>query len=97
MVQYAKTNHIVNVFDEPDVESDLIAQINPDTSVAVIEHGCMWSRIIKDSYDGFCKTEYLNFENGSELVSEKESDLLISIPRECACALYNALKFSLKL
>lgn len=97
MVQYAKTNRVVNIFDEPDVESDLIAQIDPGTSVAVVEHSCVWSRIIKDSYDGFCKTDNLNFENVSEPASEKESDLFISIPRECACALYNALKFSLKL
>lgn len=97
MVEYVKTSCVTNVFRDLDTNSDLVTQIGPNTSVAVVEHGCMWSKIIKDSYEGFCKTDNLNFENGSEPISDKYSELMISIPRDCACALYNALKFSLKL
>lgn len=96
MTKYAVTNSVTNIFEEEDSDSDLLAQIDPGTSVAVVQHGCVWSKIIKDLYEGYCKTEHLNFENKGE-PSEKESLLMISIPRDCACALYNALKFSLKL
>ena len=98
MVEYAITTDITNVFNDPDAKSDLITQINNNSSVAVLEHGCMWSKIIKDAYVGFCKTENLKFENNSDiLLQDKESTITISIPRDCACALYNALKFSLKI
>lgn len=98
MVEYASTNCVTNIFDEPNAKSDLITQIDDNSSVAVLEHGCMWSKIIKDAYVGFCKTENLKFENNSEdLLGDKESTIMISIPRDCACALYNALKFSFKI
>lgn len=97
MTEYATTNGITNVFQEEDNDSDLVVQLDKNATVAVIQHGCFWSKIIKDSYEGFCKTANLIFENGSAKDGSKESTIMISIPRDCACALYNALKFSLKI
>lgn len=97
MTEYASLITTTNIFREPDAKSDLITQINANSTVAVIEHGCMWCKIIKDSYEGFCKTEHLKFENSDVVQETKESTIMISIPRDCACALYNALKFSLKI
>lgn len=97
MVEYAKTKCVINLFSDSDAKSDLITQINTNMDVAVLEHGCMWCKIIKDSYVGFCKTKHLEFENSSKDFQSKESSITISIPRDCACALCNALKFSLEL
>lgn len=96
MTQYASTLCQTNIHREPDAKSDLIAQIEANSTVAVIEHGCMWCKIVKDCYEGFCKTENLKFENGSTIDDEEEDTITISIPRDCACALYEALKFSLQ-
>lgn len=97
MTEYALTTSTANIFREPDLESDLITQIDANSTVAVVEHGCMWCKIIKDSYEGFCKTENLKFEDSGAEQDTKKSTIMISIPRDCACALYNALKFSLKI
>ena len=98
MTEYALTSVATSVFKDRDIHSDLKAQLSPGSNVAVLEHDVTWSKIIKDKYEGYCKTDNLIFENGSaEMEPDKESNLMICIPRDCACALYNALKFSLKL
>ena len=96
MAQYAATSSVTNIYREPNVDSDLLGQINSENNVAGIEHGLLFSRIIYNTYEGFCETRNLNFENGSDLEKERDSQVMISVPRECAVALYNSLKFSLK-
>ena len=96
MAEYAITIGVANLFREPDINSDLVTQLEVNANVAVVEHNCLWSKIVKDSYEGFCKTELLKFENNNA-TTEKQSNIVINIPRDCACALYNALKFSLKI
>ena len=97
MAQYAKTNAATNIFAEPDVDSRLVAIVDKDSNVAVIEHSSLWSKIVFNSYEGFCETENLILENGGDHHTYKESTIPISLPKDLACALYNALKFSLKL
>ena len=95
-MQYASTSSTTNIYKEPSIDSDLLGQINAETNVAVVEHGLLFSRIIYNLYEGFCETRNLNFENSGDSDKEKESQVMISVPRECAVALYNSLKFSLK-
>ena len=97
MAEYAKTNGITNLFAEPSIDSMLITQIDLETSVAVVEHGSLWSKIIFNTYEGFCETQNLSFENCGDNNTDKTSKITISLTRETACVLYNALKFSLKL
>ena len=96
MAEQAKTKCVINVYYEPSIDSALVTQINKESNVAVIEHGLLFSRIVFNEYEGFCETRNLTFENGDVNTRHKETKITISIPVECACELYNALKFSLK-
>jgi len=97
MAEYANAKELTPIFAEPSINSELIAQIDLGSTVAVIEHGVLFSKIVKNSYEGFCETRYLSFENSGDINRDRVSPVMISLPADCACALYNALKFSLKL
>ena len=96
MSELAHAAHDFTLHADADEYSDSLAEIKQDTVVAVVEYGDVWCKIIRDLYEGFCKTNDLQFENDG-MNEHKTSPLMISIPRDCAYALYNALKFSLKL
>ena len=93
MAESAKTSTVTNLFAEPSIEASLLTRISSETNVAVIEHGSLWSKIILNEFEGFCETKNLSFENSGD---NTEDAIMISLPKDCACALYNALKFSLQ-
>lgn len=50
----------------------------------------LWWKITYEDYTGYMKTKYLKSENGNV------DYIMISIPRDAAVELYEALKFSLE-
>ena len=97
MVEYASTNGITNVFTEPSINADLVTQVSSGNRVAILEHGSLFCKIVINAYEGFCETKLLSFENTNKESQYKEGPIVISLPKDCASALYNALKFSLRI
>lgn len=91
VVEYATvTGGALNVRKEKSTSSARLTVLPLGTRVAVTEHGGEWSKIIYNSFTGYVMTKYLNFEG-----SEQDKNIVITLSRENALALYEALKLSL--
>ena len=92
MTEAKVVNGALNLRAGESTTSARIALIPEGEIVQVIEMGEIWSRVTYGDKSGYVMTKYLDTN-----VGEKVSKLMISIPRDCAVALYEALKYSLKL
>ena len=91
MVEYAKVKGgTLNMRSGKGTNYPRVAQIPNGATVAVVDHGNEWSKVTYNNYTGYVMTEFLSFD-------EEDGDVMLTIPREIALALYEALKTSLKL
>jgi uncharacterized protein YraI len=91
MVEYATVvGGSLNMRTEKDKASVRITIIPSGTKVAIIEYDDDWCKIAYNAYTGYVMTQYLKFESGSD-----DSIVTITLSRENALALYEALKLSL--
>lgn len=91
VVEYAKViGGSLNLRAEKNANSQRLAQIPNGTKVAVTEHGDEWCKVVYNSYTGYAMTKYLNFESAGG-----DNNIAITLSRDCALALYEALKLSL--
>lgn len=91
VIEYATvTGGTLNIRKEKNTNSFKIGTIPNGEKVAVTEHGDDWCKIAYNAYTGYVMTKYLNFESGSD-----DSKVTITLTRENALALYEALKLSL--
>ena len=91
VVEYATVvGGSLNVRREKSVNSAKVASIASGSRVAVTEHGDDWSRITYNTYTGYVMTKYLSFESDGD-----DSKITITLSRDCALAVYEALKLSL--
>ena len=74
----------------PDIESAPILEIPEHVEVSIISTNDVWCKVIYVIYTGYIKRKDLSIS------SEKSSNIVISIPKEHAVSLYEALKFVLK-
>lgn len=82
----------LNMRSDSSANSSRLAVIPNNAKIAVIEKGSVWCKAVYNAYTGYVMTKYLNFETET-----KEDNITISLTRECATALYQALKQSLGL
>ena len=94
VVEYATvTGGSLNLRSAKSVTSTKITVIPSGSKVAVTEHSSDWSKIMFNSFTGYVMTKYLKFESDGD----KTDTITISLTRDNAMALYEALKLSLKL
>lgn len=80
----------LNIRKEKDINSFKVGSIPSGEKVAITEHGEDWCKIAYNSYTGYVMTKFLKFEGGGD-----DSNVVITLSRENAEALYEALKLSL--
>ena len=81
-----------HIMYEPKKDSDIMATLKGGDVVAVLDKSnLLWWKVAHNEYTGYIYTKYLMGENVNEL-----GDVMISIPRDCALALFKALEFALK-
>ncbi|MBP5423953.1 MAG: SH3 domain-containing protein [Paludibacteraceae bacterium] len=91
VVEYATvTGGSLNIRKEKSTSSTKLGVIPSGAKVAVTEHGTDWCLVIYNSYTGYVMSKFLTFESGSG-----DSKVSITLSRENALALYEALKLSL--
>ena len=89
-VVISQTAPIMFAMSESSVE---LAVLNEGDRVEVLERiNELWWKIGYNEHVGYTRAIYLKGEN----FNEKMVNLMISIPRDCAESLFNALKFALK-
>lgn len=80
----------LNLRQETDTKSTRITSIPNGSTVAVIEKGTEWCKIVYNAYTGYVMAKFLQFS------SESDDDLVtISVSKESATEMYEALKLSL--
>jgi len=72
----------------PDLNSLPALELPEGVTVSVLEEDKEWTKIHYKTVVGYVSTK--------DLATDKISNVMISIPRECANSLYEALKFALK-
>ena len=93
MVEYATvTGGSLNLRKEKSTNSDKLTSMPNGKQVAVVEHEDDWCKVIYNQYTGYAMTKYLKFESCSD-----DSTITITLSRDNALALYEALKLSLNL
>lgn len=91
VVEYATVlGGSLNIRKEKNINSAKIASIPNGTQIAVTEHGNEWCKIIYNAYTGYVMTKFLSFEGGGD-----DTKVTITLSRQDAEALYEALKLSL--
>ena len=91
VVEYATVvGGALNLRKEKSVISSKLTSIPSGSKVAVTEHGTEWCKVAYNAYTGYVLTKFLKFESGSD-----DSKVTITLSRENALALYEALKLSL--
>lgn len=91
VVEYATvTGGSLNLRKAKSTSSEKLASIPSGTQVAVVEHEDEWCKVVYNQYTGYAMTKFLKFESGGE-----DSKVTITLSRENALALYEALKLSL--
>ena len=92
-MEYAKVvGGSLNMRKDKSISSDKITSIPSGSRVAVTERSGEWCKAVYNAYTGYVMTKYLSFESGDE-----GDKLTISLSRDTANALYEALKLSLNL
>lgn len=91
VVEYATvTGGSLNLRKEKSTSSEKLTSIPSGTKVAVVEHEDEWCKVIYNQFTGYVMTKFLKFESGGD-----DSKVTITLSRENALALYEALKLSL--
>ena len=90
MTQDAKVLQNTPLYPEPDVISIPLFDLIENTDVKVLKKNDVWCFVEYNFTTGYCKRKDLG------ILSEKTSNIMISIPKEHAVSLYEALKFALK-
>ena len=80
----------LNMRADTDVKSNRITIIPDGANVAVVERGLVWCKVIYNAYTGYAMTRYLKFDSEGE-----DETITITISKQTAKELYNALKLSL--
>lgn len=92
IVEYAKVKDgALNLRSEKSTSSERLTQIPSGATVGVVERGDEWCKVIYNAYTGYAMTRFLDFEDNSE----KNGNISITMTKDCALALYEALKSSL--
>ena len=91
VVEYAKvTGGSLNMRKEKSINSTKLTTIPNGARVAVTEHKDDWCNVIYNAYTGYVMTKYLSFESDGD-----DNKVTITLTREDATTLYEALKLSL--
>ena len=80
----------LNLREDTDTKSNRIATIPSGSTVAVIEKGLVWCKIVYNEYAGYVLRKFLQLESDSE-----DEVITISVSKKCAEELFAALKLSL--
>lgn len=75
---------------EPDITKTPMFILPRDVEVTMLSKNDVWYKVEYRTYKGYIKRK------DASISSEKFSKIMISIPKEHAVSLYEALKFSLK-
>lgn len=91
IVEYATVvGGALNMRKDSDRNSAKVTTIPSGSKIAIIEKGSVWCKAQYNSYTGYVMTQYLKFEGGGS------GDVItISLSRDSAEAIYEALKLSL--
>lgn len=81
----------LNMREDTDIKSNRITIIPDGASVAILEKGLVWAKVVYNAYTGYVMVKFLEFEGESE-----DEVITISISKSCANELYDALKLSLE-
>ena len=91
VVEYATVaGGSLNLRKAKSTSSEKLTSIPSGTKVAIIEHEDEWCKVVYNQYTGYAMTKFLKFESGGD-----DSNVTITLSRENALALYEALKLSL--
>jgi len=91
IVEYATVvGGSLNMRKDSDKSSAKVTTIPNGSKIAIIEKGSVWCKATYNSYTGYVMTQYLKFEGGGS-----GDNITISLSRDCAEAIYEALKLSL--
>lgn len=89
-MEYAKViGGSLNMREDTDIKSNRITSIPNGSDVAVLEKGLVWCKVVYNAYTGYVMAQFLKFEGDSD------DNVTISISKEAAKELYDALKLSL--
>ena len=80
----------LNMRKDTDVKSARVTLIPSGANVAVIEKGIEWCKVSYNEFTGYVMAKFLEFE------SESDDVITLSISREAATELLEALKRSLE-
>ena len=83
----------LNLRSSKSTSSARLASIPDKTKVSVVERGTDWCKVVFGQNTGYVMTKYLTFE--SESGDTNNNKVTITLSREDATALYEALKLSL--
>ena len=81
----------LNLRSAQSATSARLAQIPDKTKISIIEQGNEWCKVVYNQYTGYVMTKFLNFESEGDDTNK----VSITLTREDALALYEALKLSL--
>ena len=91
-MEYAKViGGSLNLRTEADIKSRRITSIPNGTTIAILEKGLVWAKVVYNAYTGYVMVKFLQIEGESE-----DEIITISISKSSANELYEALKLSLK-
>ena len=86
-------NGNLNMRQEPNTNAAKLTLIPNGSRIGISNKGNVWSKAIYNQYTGYVMTKFLKFEDEE---SEQTTDMItITLKRDIAEALYEALKFSL--
>ena len=80
----------LNMRVDCDPSAQRITQIPNGSTVAVIEQGSIWCKVVYNSYEGYVMKKFLSFESDSD-----DDTVTLTLSRACAEDLYKALTLSL--
>ena len=83
----------LNMRKDTDTSSARITVIPSGSTVAVLEKGSVWCKAVYNEFTGYVMTKYLSFENANT----QGDKITLTLQRDTAKALYEALKVSLNL
>ena len=79
----------LNMRVDCDPSAQRITQIPNGSTVAVLEQGEVWCKVVYNSYTGYVMKKFLSFE------SDSDDSITLTLSRTCAEDLYKALTLSL--
>lgn len=82
----------LNMRKDKSTNSAKLTSIPSGARIAITEHGSEWCKAVYNAYTGYVMTKFLSFESGGT-----DDKITLSLSRDTAKALYEALKLSLNL